>query len=266
MALIRCRECKKKVSTSASFCTNCGSTVYNNGRNKSMAFGLAIIFPTIIIALILGAFSGPSPSQPREKSQKGHSKPIKHVALQDNNTHWVAVPRLNRRTCPSTDCGSVGWLLFREGVAVLEIQDGWVRISKPYDAACSGGRSPFVESGNSSCVASNGIIAGEISEWVSAAHLTETLPVDPAADATDPEILISGSDDFSEHRESFAKAAGTLIDKGRCSKTDFENNDGWRRSFNFKPKPIYFVYCGAWEQKNRIYLNAENGNLFQSSQ
>ena len=38
---------------------------------------------------------------------------------------WVGSDRLNRRTCPSNDCGAVGQLFFREAVNVLEEQDGW---------------------------------------------------------------------------------------------------------------------------------------------
>ena len=60
---------------------------------------------------------------------------------------WVTSERLNRRTCPATSCGIVGRLFYREGVQVLEKRDGWVRVTKYYDASCYNGQSEYVDAG-----------------------------------------------------------------------------------------------------------------------
>ena len=85
---------------------------------------------------------------------------------------WVTVDYLNRWTCPSIDCGIVGQLFFREGVNVLERQGEWARISKRYDAACRNGRSTYVDKGNPSCTATNGIVQGMMAEWISLQHVS----------------------------------------------------------------------------------------------
>src|SRR5690606_14671629 len=45
---------------------------------------------------------------------------------------WANSDRVNRRTCPSTECGVVGQLFFRESAVVLEKRNGWGRISQYY--------------------------------------------------------------------------------------------------------------------------------------
>lgn len=80
---------------------------------------------------------------------------------------WANADRVNRRTCPSTECGIVGQLFFREAAEVLEERDGWVRITRYYDGSCVGGRSEYVDSGNAACVASNGFDGSQFAEWVS---------------------------------------------------------------------------------------------------
>ena len=41
---------------------------------------------------------------------------------------WVAAERLNRRTCPATNCGIVGRLFSREGVQIFEKRGDWARV------------------------------------------------------------------------------------------------------------------------------------------
>jgi len=177
---------------------------------------------------------------------------------------WVTSDRLNRRTCPSTNCGVVGQLFFREGVTVLEERDGWVRISKSYDASCRGGKSDYVESGNAECSPSNGIAGGQFSEWVFAKYLSSTRPDDPGAGATGIAKSISQSDDFKRYKSAFVKATTQLINAGRCNLNEFEDNGGWVKSTTtYRNQPVYFMYCGGLTAANRIYLNAETGRIFQ---
>ena len=175
---------------------------------------------------------------------------------------WVTSERLQRHSCPSERCGIVGQLFFRESATVLERRGGWARISERYDAACSSGRSEYVDKGNAECVAANGIVDGKFAEWVKAEHLSAARPPDPAATAAADEKLVAGSDDFARYRRAFVIAARTLIEDGRCTAGDFEENGGWMKSSNHRDEPIYFMYCGGFTVANRIYLDASSGRIF----
>lgn len=180
-----------------------------------------------------------------------------------DNRQWVTSERLNRRTCPSESCEVVGQFFFREGVTIYETRDGWARVTEPYDASCASGRSEYVDSGNSACEPSNGITDGQFAEWVSAEFLSETRPPDPAAGASGAEALVAGSDDFARYRTAFAQAAQSLIADRRCTERDFRDMGGWVKSSNHRNQPIYFTYCGGSTVANRLYLNAETGEIFR---
>lgn len=175
---------------------------------------------------------------------------------------WVTADRLNRRTCPDTSCGIVGWLGFREKATVLEIDGGWARITKPYDASCRNGKSEYVDSGNAACTPGNGIVGGQFAEWVATTHLNNTRPADPSAAATGDYALVRGSDDYRIHKDIFAKKARQLIDSGKCTSADFQNMGGWVASTN-KGRGIYFTYCGGMRASNRVYLDVQTGAIFR---
>ncbi|UWQ94019.1 SH3 domain-containing protein [Rhodobacteraceae bacterium M385] len=201
---------------------------------------------------------GPEPPLPDE-----NARPWAVAEGEDEGRYWVISDRLNRRTCASQNCGVVGQLFFREGVVVLEQNEGWARITQPYDAACVGGQSSYVDSGNGACEIANGITDGAFAEWVSLAYLSQTRPDDPAQDATGVEELIAGSDDFARHRAVFSAAAQSLIGQGRCTAQDFRDMGGWVASSSHRDQPIYFTYCGGATVANRLYLNAQTGDVFQ---
>ena len=134
--------------------------------------------------------------------------------------------------------------------------------SKRYDASCTGGRSEYVDRGNAECSPANGIVDGKFAEWVRLEHLSATRPPDPAETAAADEKLVAGSDDFARYRRTFVKAARSLIDDGRCTPGDFEENGGWTKSSNHRDEPIYFMYCGGFTVANRIYLDASSGRIF----
>ncbi len=175
---------------------------------------------------------------------------------------WVNAERLNRRTCPSDACGIVGQLFFREAVTIVEERDGWARVTEPYDASCVNGRSQYVDSGNSECSKDNGIVDGRFSEWVAERFLSRTRPADPAEGAEGVEALVSGSDDFARYRTAFSEAAQRLLSERRCSAADFREMGGWLKSSNHRNQPIYFTYCGGLAVGNRLYLNAQTGDIF----
>ena len=176
----------------------------------------------------------------------------------DNGKMWVTGERLDRRTCPSTSCGVVGRLFFREAANPLESKNGWIRISKPYDAACEGGKSKYVDDGRADCSKANGITEGKFAEWVLASGLSEKRPADPAETATEDEALVAQSDDFGKYHKQFSRLTAKLIGDGRCTKADFQEMGGWEKSISqYRNEPVYFTYCGGMTMANKIYVNAE---------
>tara|TARA_R110000787_G_scaffold38249_2_gene96537 strand:- start:310 stop:957 length:648 start_codon:yes stop_codon:yes gene_type:complete len=184
------------------------------------------------------------------------------AAATDYEQFWTTTQRAARHTCPSNRCGVVGQLMFRESAHVYERHDGWARISEPYAASCTNGRSDYVDSGDARCVLDNGIVDGRFTEWVQLSALSGTRPADPAEIATADERLVAQSDDFTEHRAAFVLAAGTLIREGRCTAADFEEQGGWVKSSNHRDQLVYFTYCGRMTVANRIYLDARTGRIF----
>jgi hypothetical protein len=179
--------------------------------------------------------------------------------------YWVNSDRIDRRTCPSDKCGLVGQLFFREKVTILEIKNGWGRISQPYFASCSNGRSEYVDSGNASCTAKNGIVDGKFAEWIKLKQLSKTRPADPGAGAgaTGVAALVSSSDDYRLHKEAFVKATETLLAQKKCTEADFKEFGGWFKSVNdYRDQPVYLLYCGGVKRSNRIYLDASSGRIF----
>ena len=174
------------------------------------------------------------------------------------HTLFVNVERVQRRTCPNITCGDVGWIAERQVVEALEQRNGWVRITKPYDASCKNGTSEYVDAGKSTCTADNGITDGRFAEWVPMSALSKERPADPAATASGSEALVAQSDDFKRYREAFTEVAMKLIADGRCTTADFQEQGGWMKSVNqYKDEPVYFTYCGGMTSENKIYMNAK---------
>jgi len=105
---------------------------------------------------------------------------LENNADNESNQMYVVVDRLTRRTCPSLTCGTVGTLMYREAVEVLEERQGWGRITRTYNASCINGSSEYVDSGDARCNTENGVVDGEFAEWVSLDHLESERPLDPA--------------------------------------------------------------------------------------
>lgn len=172
---------------------------------------------------------------------------------------WVSAQRLLRYTCPATDCGIVGNFYYREGVEPLETRDGWIRVSRYYDASCVNGRSEYVDTGDADCVRDNGIVDGQFAEWVEKSSLTSTQPADPAAGATGLAKLIAGSDDFNLYETQFVEAARSLLSRGSCTEQEMAEFGGFWESINLRPRKAYFIQCG----QEKFYVDLVTMEIFQ---
>ncbi|WP_227267783.1 SH3 domain-containing protein [Roseobacter weihaiensis] len=218
---------------------------------------LVSFFACFILIGALGPSPGPTETALPEVNERRWAAP------EGNERLWVTSERLNRRTCPSESCGVVGQLFFREEVTVHEERDRWARITQPYDASCVGGRSEYVDTGNAACDPANGITDGQFAEWASVEYLSKTRPPDPAAGASGIEELVAGSDDFARYRTAFVEATQSLISQRHCTERDFRDMGGWVKSSSHRSQPIYFTYCGGATVANRLYLNADTGEIFK---
>lgn len=180
-----------------------------------------------------------------------------------SESYWNTVDRLNRRTCPSTQCGVVGRLFFREGATVYEVRNGWARITPAYNASCKNGHSEYVDSGNSACLASNGIQGGKFSEWVAFKYLSKNRPPDPAGDETGLAGILGKSDDYHLYKDQFLKTASALISQKICTLKDFQEGWGFTKSTKYPNQPVYFTYCGGMHKRNKIHLNVQSGKIFR---
>lgn len=191
--------------------------------------------------------------------------PAEAEVASDDGKLWVTSEYLDRHSCPDDSCGVVGRLSFREAATPLEERGGWVRITKEYDGACEGGMSRYVDEGNKACASDNGFRNDRFSEWVRKEHLSATRPADPANTAMTDESLVAQSDDFARYRRQFATIAAKLISDGRCTKADFEEQGGFVKSVNeHRNEPVYFIYCGGFTAANKLYVNAETGDVMGS--
>lgn len=316
--LIKCSDCRKKVSTRAETCPHCGAPVTvpeNSKRQYSLAgllhgvlliacvivgigafqehllfsvfsFVVAIVLLKQVRTAIAGKTKAPKVVAPllyvllagtwvygltlisgdRDDSWKSdvvvRQDRAETTPRTENESRprdmWVTSDRLERHTCPDMKCGAVGALFFREKATVLEKSNGWGRITRYYDGSCVGGKSEYVDSGNSQCEAANGFKDGKFAEWVPLAQLATKRPPDPAAGATGAHELVAGSDDYKTYKDVFAKTATDLIAERRCSAKDFKDNGGWIKSMTHKDKPVYFTYCDGY---TKVYLDAATGKV-----
>lgn len=251
----KCPHCAEMVSREARVCKHCRRDI----KESSAGLFLTIVGVFVVLAAVGSVTrSCRGPDNPSEEAKPGTSP---EAGL--GNRMWVAAERIERRTCPSKQCGVVGTLDFREAATVAETKDGWAQVSRYYSASCENGRSDFVESGNDRCVSENGIVGGEFAEWVELKHLSATRPPDPARTAAADEALVKDSDDFIRYRRAFVSAAQKLTSEGECTAADFQEMGGFVKSQNQKSEPIYFTYCGGMTRANRIYLNAETGEIYR---
>ena len=156
----------------------------------------------------------------------------------------VTADSLNVRLGADTSAKIVDKLYQQQKIGVLEIRDGWARISQYYDGVTEG-------------------VPGKVARWVFATHLSAlrvtTAKVDPASPVYQ---AISGSDDLEKHQHIFVAVSKKLVEAGECKLSDFKDIGGWWRSPAHKARPIYYTYCGGAGNNHRVYVDIETGHTF----
>ena len=159
---------------------------------------------------------------------------------------YVTADRLHVRLAPSLYADVIGVLHGGQKVEILEMYEGWSRISRYYDGSAEED-------------------SGRVARWVASAYLSQTGPGHDAAQVSPASPLgraIDRSDDSHVHRSSFLMAARRLVERGQCTVSDFEKIGGWVQSFSHGAS-VYFTYCGGLLANNRIYLDVNSGRIFR---
>ncbi|WP_104399704.1 SH3 domain-containing protein [Vibrio penaeicida] len=162
-----------------------------------------------------------------------------NLATIELGEYYVSSSSLNVRREPGTNASISRVLDIGDKVDVLESNQGWARISE------------YHKYGD-----------GEFAQWVSEQFLSSSVPENLAEVRSGRlEIAIKGSDNFLNHRDLFLSVSQLLINDGICTNTDFKEIGGWLKSVDYRPRDVYYTYCGGIEREHKIYLDAENGEL-----
>jgi hypothetical protein len=159
----------------------------------------------------------------------------------------VTTEQLNVRLA-SDRTGKVTKIFYQgQKIKVLEVSNGWARISEYYDGANDG-------------------IAGSVAQWVRATHLAALPP--PKAkikvDVNSPVFqAIKSSDDLDVHQGVFVTVSAKLVESGQCKLSDFRDIGGWWRSAAHNPRSVYYTYCGGASNDDRIYVDTATGRTFR---
>jgi|GEM_PF-2803396 len=157
------------------------------------------------------------------------------LSSQESGKLFVAVNRLNVRLLPSTKGKIIKVLSHGQTVTPMERRGHWIRISNYYE----------IEG-----------MSVTVAHWVYASMLS-----DKSKDTKSN--YLSESDDYTQYQQHFFAAANRLIHNGICTTQDFEQSGGWVRAIDLKPEPIYFAHCHQVIRFDKIYLNAETGEVFR---
>lgn len=162
--------------------------------------------------------------------------------LQEPSEYYVIERRIDVYNHPKETALVVDTLYKGEKVAVLEQNDGWFRLSD-YIVYEEGGE--------------------ETAEWVSSKGLSDAQPVIKEQERLDTlDGYLQKSDDLKVHLDMFRNKTQLLLDDETCRPSDFDELGGWVRSVTYRPRNVYFIYCGGLEQENKIYLDADKGEIF----
>ena len=170
-------------------------------------------------------------------------KPILDLAaLPEQTDFYVSDRKIAVFDEPNVDALIKDYLYKGDHIEVLEKSNGWGRISD-YIVMHEGGP--------------------EMAEWVEMSKLSEDeviISVDEHVEILDSYLV--KSDDLKTYRKPFRVAIDGLIENGTCEPGDFEELGGWVKSVKYSNRNVYFIYCGGLKLENKIYLDADTGEIF----
>lgn len=233
--MIKCKACGKDISSKAKACPHCGNP--SPKRTSLITWFVLFLFLFIVYNVATNDIKKTSSHKVQTITQKTIS----------SNSYFVTAETLNVRLAPNKEGAITNTLYENQRVDVYEIKKGWARVSEYYSGVVEGK-------------------TGNVARWVSLKHLSKNRPIKKESSKTEISALeeaLKGSNNYSKYKKSFLKASETLIKEKSCTVNDFKKIGGWMRSSTHSPRPIFFTYCGGMIKENRIYLNAETGEIFR---
>lgn len=160
--------------------------------------------------------------------------------------YYVNTDETSERLSPSKTGKITNTLFKRQKVTVIELKNGWARVSKYYDGEVEG-------------------IKGQVARWIEVSSLSEDRPAEENIVGTDKELgeALRSSDNFSRYKKVFTEAARRLIAERTCSLDDFKLAGGWMKSTQYSSGDVYFVYCGGLHRSNRLYFDVKTQKTFR---
>ena len=163
-----------------------------------------------------------------------------YAAATGTGSYYVSTDKLNVRLDPSTTGKHTNSLSKGQKVEVLEVLNGWARISSYYSGKKEG-------------------VSHSVARWVSAKYLSSNKPKQATVNTNSPiSRALVGTDDYARYKTTFIKVSEKLVKNGQCTIKDFTNMGGWIRS---STRGKYYTYCGGMSKSNRLYLNVNTGKV-----
>ena len=142
-----------------------------------------------------------------------------------SGSYYVTAPTLNVRLAPNRNAKITNRLYRQNRVDVVELRNGWARISKYYDGRVEG-------------------LSGNVARWVAANHLSGQRPGDQAQPNLRRDPRISGipkvgSGGLTENDVIILhRGAKHFIDSGRCARIEYGDKSTSKAN-------TYYVNCGG---------------------
>lgn len=174
------------------------------------------------------------------------------AGLQGKGKYYVNTKTLKVRMAPTTKARHSYSIYKNQKVRVHEVKDNWARISRYKTTTVKG---KFTKA----------------AKWVFGKYLTKskvskkkkrkktsTKKRSSYKKNNSLTRAISGSDNYKKFSKTFGSVSQKLVKDGRCKVSDFRKTRGW---IDLDRDDLYFIYCGGFSKKNKIYLNVKNGVL-----
>ncbi|EPW6982130.1 SH3 domain-containing protein [Vibrio parahaemolyticus] len=239
MSIKNCKQCGALLDGRAKTCEVCGTT-----QPQKKGYYLLVII--LLVAFGWGVIFDSEQKYILEPKTASSIETLESAETKSFEPSYVIANELNVRLSPNTKGKITNVLYNGQLVHVFEYSNGWARISKYYDGSVEG-------------------FDGQVARWVSSEYLSNDKPVPTKSNPSNRlEAAIDDSDDYASYKTTFLSVSRELINSGICSIEDFEYQGGWIRSVNYKPRKVYFTYCGEHGKKSgRIYFEPSSGGVFR---
>lgn len=235
MGVKNCVRCGALLDSKAKTCDVCG-------KPQRINRFYYLLIAVIILPLTAGLFLSDNQT---DQSSVVNDNSNEHADTELLQEYYITANELNVRLAPSIKAKITNVVYQGALVQVYEVLGEWARTSEYYDVDIEG-------------------IDGKVARWVSTRYLSTKKPAEEKwLSSSRLEAALSSSDDHLIFKGQFIKVSKELIDSGVCTIDDLESVGGWVRSVNYKPRRVYFTYCGRVNLSGKIYYEPATEKVFR---